>query len=75
VKLAHLLVPPRQEPGRDRPSIAAAIQPSSPAASTYPDNAESRLDAFTQASSSMPRDCHRPSAKQAASWVFPHDRS
>ena len=40
----------------------------------YPDRTEARLDAFTQASSSTPRDRRRPPARYAASWVFPHDR-
>src|SRR5215467_14521951 len=47
--------------------VAAAV------AAAYPDSTDSRLVASIQTMRSTPRDCHRDSAKAAASWVLPDD--
>ncbi len=46
-----------------------------PAASAYPASTDARLVAGTQTSRSTSRDRQSDSAKNAASWVFPHDPS
>ena len=56
-------------------SALGSVPSAASAASAYPASTDARLVAATQTSRSTSRDRQRDSAKNAASWVLPHDPS